>query len=210
MVARTRAADAAVTTTLEMSRTTAEVWGGNAQGIAAFWGRPENRFMHSTEVGLHRESIEGPRWHPQGSRPGGQNAQFAFVRAYTRALYDAGVPLLAGTDAPTVFGVAGFSLLRELAELRDGLALTPSQVLAIATRNPGERIGRYVNDLPFGAIAPGRRADLLLLEADPLEDLGALEKRVAVMARGRLYTNAELQRGIERLAVLYAGACCPR
>ncbi len=60
---------------------------------------------------------------------------------YTRALYDAGVRLLIGTDSPTVLGAAGFSLERELEIAQQGLGLDPYQVLKLATRNPGDFVG---------------------------------------------------------------------
>lgn len=169
LVAMTKRAGAYVTATLDKTRTTAEVWGGNTAGITAFWSRPENRFMHWTEVALHEESITGPRWNPPGSAPCGLDARLAFIRDYTVALHEAGVPILAGTDSPTVFGVAGFSLHRELREL-ESLGFTLLEVLQIATRNGGEFVGPYTpTDLPFGTVSVGSRADLLLLEADPRE-----------------------------------------
>ncbi len=57
----------------------------------------------------------------------------------------------------------------------------------------------------FGRVAVGQRADLLLLEANPLRSLENVKRRVAVMARGRLYMADDLQAGIEELAARYAG-----
>lgn len=204
LVAMTRKAATTVTTTLDITRTTAEVWGGNDAGIAAFWARPETQFMHWTEVALHREGIEGPRWNPPGAVPGELDARAEFVRDYTRALYDAGVPLVAGTDAPTVLGVAGFSMHREMAALQ-GLGLSNFQVLETATRNPGAFIEDFdPNPIPFGTVQPLTRADLLVLTGNPLEDLTHLQNPDLVMARGRLYDGEKLREALGRLASRYA------
>jgi imidazolonepropionase-like amidohydrolase len=162
--------------------------------------------MHPTEVALHREGLTGARWNPAGAQPGGYDARYQFVLLYTRALYDAGVRLLTGTDSPTVLGAAGFSLQRELELLHRELGLSPYQVLELATGNAGDFVHEHVpGTTSFGRIEVGRRADLLLLKANPLESLENVKLRVAVMARGRLYMADELQAGIEGLAARYAG-----
>lgn len=202
----TRNADAWVTTTLGVTKWEAAVWGGNQVGIAAFWALPEVRYMHFTEVGLHREGLEGTRWNPPGAQPGGYDARYQFVLRYTRALYDGGVRLLIGTDSPTVLGAAGFSLHRELATVQDELGLSTYEVLQLATRNPGDFVEEHVPGTSrFGRVEVGRRADLLLLEANPLESLENVKRRAAVMARGRLYMEDALQAGIEELAARYGG-----
>lgn len=203
IVDMTVAADAALSTTLGIEETIAAIWGGNQAGIAAFWSRPENRFMHWTERALHEEGINGPRWNPEGSRPGELDDRLAFVQEYTRALYDGGVLLTAGTDSPTVLGVAGFSMLDELDALAR-LGLSATEALEIATRNGGRYVERTLGpDHRFGTIEPGMRADLLLLEADPTADLGNLRRRVAVMARGVLYDETELEAALDELAARY-------
>lgn len=182
MVAR---ADGAVITTLGLVRTKESIWGGNQAGIARFWERPEVRFMHWTEVGLHEEGLNGTRWNPPGAVPGGYGPIYAFVKRYTRALHDAGIPLLAGTDSPTVLGVAGASMLEELDVLGE-LGLSNFEILAAATRNGAEFIGRHLpGEQPFGAVEVGRRADLLLIDANPLDDVAHAGDRVGIMARGR-------------------------
>lgn len=205
-VAMTRDADAWVSTTLGVTKWEASVWGGNRAGIDAFWALPEVRYMHPTEVGLHREGLEGVRWNPPGAEPGGYDSRYGFVLRYTRAFYDAGVRLVIGTDSPTVLGAAGFSLRRELDIVQRELGLSPYQVLELATRNAGDFVEEHVPETSrFGRVEVGRRADLLLLEANPLESLENVGRRVGIMARGRLYLEDELQAGIEELAARYAG-----
>ena len=98
------------------------------------------------------------------------------------ALYRAGVPLLAGTDAPMRHSPPGFGLHEELANLvRSGLP--PIAALRAATYEPA----RYFAALDsLGTIAPGKLADLVLLNADPLADIRNTRRIAAVLTRGRL------------------------
>lgn len=204
-VAMTAEADASVVTTLGLVKTKTAVWGGDEAGIAEFWSLPEVRYMHRTERGLHREGLEGSRWNPSGARPGGYDGRYEFVKRYTRTFHDAGIQLLLGTDSPTVLGAAGFSMHRELAVHRE-LGFTDHEILTMATRNAGDFVEEQVSEASrFGRVEPGYRADLLLLDADPLASLENVRSRVAVMARGRLYLEEDLQAGIEELAARYGG-----
>ena len=81
-----------------------------------------------------------------------------------------------------------------------GLGMTPYDVLEIATRKPAEYFGATDD---FGTVAVGRRADLLLLEANPLEDIARTERRAGVMVGGRWLPEEEIQRRLEAIAVHY-------
>lgn len=116
-----------------------------------------------------------------------------FVRA-TGLLHDAGVPLIAGTDAGGFGIIPGASLARELELLVDA-GLSPHEALAAATRVSAEVLG-FENT---GRIAPGYRANLTLLPADPLQDVGTVEQPAGVMIRGQWLDAA-------RLAALRAAA----
>ena len=109
-------------------------------------------------------------------------------RRLLRALRDAGAGLLLGADAPQVFNVPGFATLRELESLV-AAGLKPFQALEAGTRNPALSLG--VPD-SFGTIEVGRRADLVLLEADPLADIRSVWKRAGVVLAGRWLPAAEL------------------
>jgi imidazolonepropionase-like amidohydrolase len=100
----------------------------------------------------------------------------------------AGGIVLAGTDCPNVAIVSGFSLHREL-ELLVRAGLSPMDAIVAATRRPAERLGR--RDV-FGTVAPGRVADLLLLSADPLDDIRNIRRIERVIARGMVYEPARL------------------
>lgn len=104
--------------------------------------------------------------------------------------YRAGVPILASTDAsfanPWLFH--GFSLLDEL-DLYVKIGLTPRESLYTATVAPPRFFGLADQD---GTIAPGRRADLVLLDANPLEDLATLRRPRAVIVAGRVLDRQAL------------------
>ena len=77
--------------------------------------------------------------------------------------------------------------------------MRPFDILRSATANVGE----YFKDKDrFGVIAPGTRADLLLLEANPLEDASNVAKRSGVMVRGRWLAEREIQTRLEKIAGL--------
>ena len=113
-----------------------------------------------------------------------------FTRRVTAALHRAGVPLVAGTDA---LGLAlitpGSSLHREL-ELLHEAGLTPYEVLHTATMAPASFLGKTEE---FGSIQVGRRADMLLVERDPLQDLSSLRQPLAVMVRGHWLRREQLE-----------------
>lgn len=102
----------------------------------------------------------------------------------------AGVGLLAGTDTPNPYCFPGFSLHDELARLVES-GLTPMEALQAATLNPARYFDR-LKDL--GTVQPGKLADLVLLDANPLQDIHNTTKIRAVFANGRFYDRAALDR----------------
>ncbi len=100
-------------------------------------------------------------------------------------LHDSGVPFMAGTDAPIGFLAPGFSLHEELAMLVEA-GLSPMEVLRAATITPAAFFGLEGQQ---GTIAPGMLADMVLLGANPLEDIRNTAKIEAVVRKGR-YLNA--------------------
>lgn len=130
--------------------------------------------------------------------------QFAMVQRthevrlrIVKGLHDAGVVLLAGTDAGNPFVVSGWSLHEELA-LLVGAGLTPQEALVAATRAPAA----YLRS-DAGVIAAGKRADLVLLEADPLLDISHTRRIAGVMVRGRWMPREELAERLEEVAASY-------
>jgi len=108
----------------------------------------------------------------------------------TRALHEGGAHLLLGTDSykPTV--IPGFSLHQELQGLVEA-GLTPYEAIRAGTADAAIFLHQ---ETEFGVVAVGRRADLLLLEANPLQDVKNVSKRAGVMVNGQWLTETELQR----------------
>ena len=117
-----------------------------------------------------------------------------------RAMHDNGVGILFGTDAPQVFSVPGFSLHRELARMVDA-GMPPYAILESGTKNVGEY---FTNEDQFGTIAPGSRADLLLLGSNPLEDISNLRDLAGVMVRGSWMAREEIDATLEAIEDRYA------
>jgi imidazolonepropionase-like amidohydrolase len=113
-------------------------------------------------------------------------------RAIAAALARAGAPLLVGSDAPGPYSVPGFAYLEELRELhRSGLGRY--DVLRAATRSAADYLGQ-----PTGAIAVGMRADLVLLDGNPLDSLEHLARPAGVMVRGAWLSRRDLDRLLAR------------
>jgi imidazolonepropionase-like amidohydrolase len=106
----------------------------------------------------------------------------------------AGVALLAGTDTLGPFCLPGFGLHDELSLLVQA-GLTPMEALQSATQNPARFLGR-INAL--GTVEQGKIADLVLLEANPLEDIRNTQKIAGVVLRGRLISPSERQAMLEK------------
>jgi imidazolonepropionase-like amidohydrolase len=116
-------------------------------------------------------------------------------RNVMQALHKGGVPFLLGSDAPQFWNVPGFSALREM-EAMVKAGFTPYQVLESGSRN----VARYVNqESEFGTVAAGKRADLVLLNGNPLTDVANWGNKAGVMIRGRYYTAGEIQAKLQEL-----------
>jgi imidazolonepropionase-like amidohydrolase len=114
-----------------------------------------------------------------------------------KALSDAGARILLGSDAPQQFNVPGFSIHREMQRMVD-IGMTPYQVLRTGTTNVGRH---YLSRGDFGQIAIGHRADLILLTANPLQDIAHAQRRDGVMLRGRWLPEADIQKRLAQIAV---------
>jgi hypothetical protein len=117
--------------------------------------------------------------------------------AMTLAMHKAGVPFMAGTDtAPGVYVVPGFSLHDELA-LFVQAGLTTMEALQTATSNPARYLG---TERTMGSIAPGKVADLVMLDRDPVADIHATTKIAAVVLDGRYLTRQALDHILDHVA----------
>jgi hypothetical protein len=149
----------------------------------ANWGPPHNSYLK--------------RYRPSDGPPFFK--AYRFQQKMVKSFEQAGIKLMAGTDVglPTI--VAGFSLHRDLQDMVDA-GLTPYQAVVAATRNPGAFV-KEVLKAPEdrGTIAVGQRADLVLLDANPLADVRNTTRINGVMARGRWYDRPALDRVLRTL-----------
>ena len=106
------------------------------------------------------------------------------------AMQRAGVHILAGTDAPLRNSPPGFGLHEELTLLTRG-GMSPFEALQSATLEPARYFGMLDS---LGTIAAGKVADLLLLDANPLQDIRNTRRIAAVVANGRLYAGTKRER----------------
>jgi imidazolonepropionase-like amidohydrolase len=113
-----------------------------------------------------------------------------------KAIADSGGKIMAGSDTPEWFFAYGWTIHRELESLV-AAGLTPYQALAAGTRNPAEFLRASKE---WGTIEKGKRADLLLLEANPLEDIRNTARIEAVSVGGRWLDRTERERMIAEAA----------
>lgn len=111
------------------------------------------------------------------------------------ALQRAGAGLLLGSDAPQVMNVPGPSTHEELG-IYVAAGLTPAQALATGTEN----VARFLGEEGQGRVAAGAAADLVLLEADPLQDIANTQRILGVMRAGHWHDRAALDRMLDEVA----------
>jgi imidazolonepropionase-like amidohydrolase len=196
MVRTVRATGAYVTADLNTYATIARQW-GKPDVLAAMLAAPTTRYV-SPDRRLDWRGEDYVRRH------GSLDARLAFLGRFTKALADGGVPLVVGTDAPSIPGIApGFSVHDDLDRLV-AAGLTRRQALAAATRTPGEFLSKYVPGAqPAGVLRVGDRADMILSADNPLDDLGTLRKPLGVMAAGRWHARPELDALLDTVAKQY-------
>jgi imidazolonepropionase-like amidohydrolase len=126
--------------------------------------------------------------------PSANRVRFIQVhRRLLKALHDAGVPFLLGSDAPQMWNVPGFSVHRELQALVAS-GLTPYQALVSGTRNVAVFLGTLE---AAGTVEAGRRADLILLDANPLADIRNSSTIAGVTIAGRWMDRAAIDAGLK-------------
>lgn len=136
----------------------------------------------------------------RGFRAGRLEQRLAFQKEFLRRLHEAGVRVLVGTDAVFNGMLTGRGTLREIEDLV-ALGFTPYEALHAATIEGAEFLRASAS---WGSVAQGKRADLLLLDGNPLEDVTAIERQSGVMARGRWYPEEELRDRCAKLPQRYA------
>jgi Amidohydrolase family len=130
----------------------------------------------------------------------GLKAEAARDLQLVNAMQTAGVLFMAGSDGPDPYVFPGFSLHDELEWLVKS-GFTPMQALQSATFNPALFLGKMDK---YGVVEPGRAADLVLLDANPLDDIRNTNKIFGVVARGRYYSRKDLDTMMQQVEKLAA------
>ncbi len=153
---------------------------------ASMMNRAELRYMPPQMVEGWRNqvaSIRGQADQEEGAR------EVELRNKMLKALSDAGAILLLGSDAPQLFSVPGFSIQREM-ETWAAAGIKPYKILEAGTTAVAKHLGDAANS---GTIAVGKRADLLLLDANPLQDIRNVAVKSGVMVNGRWLAWPEIQ-----------------
>jgi len=163
---------------------------------ASLTQRPELRYLHPT---VQQISIHGNPYVKDASASPELIEHVRNIVAFNRKLIPqfaaASVPIVAGTDALNPGVVPGFSLHDELVALVQA-GLTAQQALEAATRRPAEFLGTIEDR---GVIAPGKRADLVMLDANPLENIANTRRIAGVIVNGMFYSRTELNARMQSL-----------
>ena len=158
--------------------------------------RPEARYMPPETVEAWEQAVD----ERDAATDRGTNRRVsALRRTILKALHDGGASIVLGTDSPQIFNVPGFAMHHEM-RLWVEIGMTPYQVLEAATR----RVAEYFDATDdFGSVAAGHRADLVLLTANPIEDIASVASRAGVMANGRWIPEQQIQERLTEIAVFY-------
>ncbi len=201
-----QAIDALVTATLEADAyvvPTMYLWDNlyTAQDPSDFLDLPEMRYVSRTQRDAWAQQGQGASRTPAALSRAMKDTR----RRILKALYEGGAKILMGTDSPQLYNVPGFALHRELRIYEDA-GMSRVDILRSGT----VEVARYVEEVlgldgDFGMVAPGMRADLLLLRGNPADDLSFLTNPLGAMARGRWLSEDEIQKGLEELANRHAG-----
>ena len=156
---------------------------------AAYVGHPMQRDIWSFISNMNQGIT------PKG-RAGIRDDFEKFQKPFTKVFHDHGGQLMTGTDSLLPRLVPGFALHQELHELVD-VGLTPYEALRTSTTIPYEYLGESKDS---GTIEVGKRTDLLLVEANPLEDISAAAKIAGVMMRGRWIDRKQIDRRMRAIS----------
>ncbi|NPC83450.1 amidohydrolase family protein [Pyxidicoccus fallax] len=166
----------------------------NADRLDLLKARPELRYVPAAAVEAWSKELSSPEF---AGAPAERRKRFVELRHQVlRGLHAAGAGLLVGSDSPQFFMVTGFAVHREM-EAMAAAGLPAQAVLEAATRNAAEYLGE-ANE--WGTVAQGLRADLLLLDSDPRQDVRNTRAISGVVLRGRWIPRAELDAMLEEVA----------
>jgi len=165
-------------------------------------GRTEESFLGQPDIRFYPKKVVD-QWMGVSKRylstaaPIEKREKYIAIRnRLVKAIYDAGGRVMAGSDTPEWLMLYGHTLHLELIDLRDA-GLSNYAALETATRNPALFFGTLNKT---GTIEKGKRADLVLLEANPLDDIANTQKRAGVMRNGKYYAQAEMEKWLDEIA----------
>ncbi|NNF56806.1 MAG: amidohydrolase family protein [Rhodothermaceae bacterium] len=190
IVRRTREAGAAIVPTMALW----EVLYGTLE-VEMLQAYPELLFFPPNQVQQWANNVQQRQANPDFDLAAARRVIANRMRVL-RALHEGGVTILMGTDAPQLFSVPGFSLHRELERMAEA-GMSPYAILQSGTANVG---AYFANEDTFGHVAEGHRADLLLVAANPLDDIAHLQQLSGVMVRGRWVPGEEIERRLDTIA----------
>jgi imidazolonepropionase-like amidohydrolase len=156
--------------------------------------RPDLRYVSPLLVSSWFSQLS-PRIPPEGYAAWKQ-----MRNSILKALSDAGVTILLGTDSPQRMSVPGFSIHYEMKSMA-AAGMTPYQILRSGTWNVAQHLGLLAES---GSVAVGKRADLVLVTANPLADVDNVAKRAGVMVDGRWLPEPDIQSRLQAIANSYS------
>jgi hypothetical protein len=187
-----REAGTYVTPNLSAYEAISKQW-GNKNGLAQLMRNEGNQYV-SSKWKTFWEGID------YTSNIGSIQSNYEFLGTLTKKFNEAGIPLLLGTDSPYIPGLPnGYSIHDDLRNMVQ-VGLSPYEALKAGTKAPGEFITKYVPEsTSFGLVKEGYRADLILLTANPLDNVENIKKRTGVMSAGRWTSEKWLQANLEEI-----------
>lgn len=160
--------------------------------------RPELAYVTDGMRQQWEKGLRSFRSGPQNPNPQDRARLMAFRSRLLRQMQDAGVGILLGADSPQILNVPGIATHQELvAVVRAGL--TPYEALVSGTRNVAVYFGTETDE---GTVATGRRANLLVVNANPLQDVARTQDRFGVVHNGTWHDRATLDGMLEKLRVV--------
>ena len=163
----------------------------NALGLQVPFDRPGwEEALARAPAGVQEEWGAAAEEHARRGEPARDTTFGSWSLFLVGELHEAGVPMAAGTDTPIGWALPGFSLHSEL-EMLVRAGLPPREALRAATVRPA---GFFGLEGEMGTVEEGRLADLVLLSANPLEDIAHTRRVEAVVSKGELLDREELDR----------------
>jgi imidazolonepropionase-like amidohydrolase len=204
----TDAADPAVIPDLVRRTKEAGIWIVPTQSLLARWVSPKTGAEMTTEPEM-KYVAPGTRFSWRQSKdqiigqedytPGTAEKFIGLRRQLLKEMEKQGVDLLLGSDAPQIFNVPGFSIQHEMQAMADA-GLSNYAILRSGTANPARFFGQ---EGEYGVVQEGSSADLILLSANPLEDIRNMQNPQGVMVRGQWMDRAFLDEKLAEIEAKY-------